>query len=619
MPSLESSRVRITDVRVSNFRSIRNIQVQLDELTVLVGANNAGKTSFLDALYAAIGSGRKLLGQNDIHLEPGEALPPQDRKSVIDVKLRPVETDGTIGETFPAGSYWTSLWGLGIVQHDIAQDLQEFHEFMGLRVTLSWSYLRGEYVLERQFLKEWNPFEDWLSATVQETKVSAAQIEPIALHYIDAKRDFDDDLRNQGSFWRRLTDDLGLSDVEIRNVEKTLTELNQQIVDNSEVLKHLKIHLGDMQSVVAADSAEIDISPVAPHLRDLSKGVNVSFSTQGGQTFPLTRHGMGTRSLASLLVFRAYAIWRSNRAANGNTPIHSLLALEEPEAHLHPQAQRSIFAQVKSIPGQRIVSTHSPYLASQAHIKELRLFSKHGGNTTVSQLDLLKLEDDDIRKIQDTVIESRGDLLFARAVVFFEGQTEEQALPVWAKKYWDADVHELGFSFVRVNGTDYYPFILLAEELGIPWYVFADGESRPLQYLAKAVRRLGRADLESCSNIVYHTDGRNFEMQLLEEQYLPEIEETFDRVHSTTSYLDQYIRKMEGQKGKRDILRTYSVPGGRTMAALDALGEHKTIMAKPLATTISNHPEPERRFPSKVEELFALISDAHSLTKSEQL
>jgi len=619
MPSLENSGVRITDVRVSNFRSIRNIQVQLDDLTVLVGANNAGKTSFLDALYAAIGSGRKLLGQNDIHLEHGEALPPQDRKSVIDVKLRPLEADGTVGETFPAGSYWTSLWGLGIVQHDIAQDLQEFHEFMGLRVTLSWSYLRGEYVLERQFLKEWKPFEDWLSAPVQETKVSAVQIEPIALHYIDAKRDFDDDLRNPGSFWRRLTDDLGLSDVEIQNVEKTLTELNQQIVDNSEVLKHLKTHLGDMQSVVAADSAGIDISPVAPHLRDLSKGVNVSFSTQGGQTFPLTRHGMGTRSLASLLVFRAYAIWRSNQAAIGDTPIHSLLALEEPEAHLHPQAQRSMFGQVKSIPGQRIVSTHSPYLASQAHIKELRLFSKHGGSTTVSQLDLLKLEEEDIRKIQDTVIESRGDLLFARAVVFFEGQTEEQALPVWAKKYWGADVHELGFSFVRVNGTDYYPFILLAEELGIPWYVFADGEGGPLQDLLKAVRRLGRADLESCANIVYHTDGRNFETQLLEEQYLPEIEETFDRVYSTTGYLDQYIRDMEGQKRKGNILRAYSVPEGRTMAALDALGEQKTIMAKPLATTISNHPEPERRFPSKVEELFAVISNAHSLTKSEQL
>lgn len=41
--------VKVTDARVSNFRSLENIEVELDDLTVLIGANNAGKTSFLDA------------------------------------------------------------------------------------------------------------------------------------------------------------------------------------------------------------------------------------------------------------------------------------------------------------------------------------------------------------------------------------------------------------------------------------------------------------------------------------------------------------------------------------------------------------------------------------------
>lgn len=72
-----SSGVKVMDVRISNFRSILNIEVLLDDLTVLVGANNSGKTSFLDAFYAAIGSGRKLLGQDDIRLASGEALPPK--------------------------------------------------------------------------------------------------------------------------------------------------------------------------------------------------------------------------------------------------------------------------------------------------------------------------------------------------------------------------------------------------------------------------------------------------------------------------------------------------------------------------------------------------------------
>ena len=61
-------------------------------------------------------------------------------------------------------------------------------------------------------------------------------------------------------------------------------------------------------------------------------------------------------------------------------------------------------------------------------------------------------------------------------MVLFEGQTEEQALPVYASRYWGSTIHERGFCFVRVNGTDYFPFICLCKALRIPWYVFADGE-----------------------------------------------------------------------------------------------------------------------------------------------
>lgn len=608
-----SSGVKVTDVRISNFRSILNIEVLLDDLTVLVGANNSGKTSFLDAFYAAIGSGRKLLGQDDIRLASGEALSPKDRNVVIDIRVRPVGENGAIVDVFPAGSYWTALWGTGIVQ-DISSNP---HEFMCFRTTLSWSLAQNDYILDRRFLKEWKPFGNWLTGAVQNQKVSAVQLEPIALHYIDAKRDLDDDLRKQGSFWRRLTDDLGLSEADVQNVEKALTDLNQQIVDKSEVLKHLKNHLGDMQSVVSADSAGIDISPVARRLRDLSKGVDVSFSTTSAQAFPLTRHGMGTRSLASLLVFRAFTSWRSDRATKENVHIHSLLALEEPEAHLHPQAQRSLFTHIKSIPGQRIVSTHSPYFAGQAHLNELRLFLKQGGETTVTQLDLSQLpKADDIRKLQQTVVESRGDLLFARAVVLFEGQTEEQAIPIWAEKYWGASIHELGFSFISVGGTDYFPFIWLAESLNIPWYVLGDGEAIPVRNLTAIVERIGRKNLASCPNIVHYPDGNNFEMQLLADGYLPEIEQVLDQTQNVTGFLDNYIKENDGLPRKRNKPpRDYSKADGRMDAALDVLGGLKTRMAKPLATTIANHADPGRRFPSKIAELFGIISKEHGLAK----
>lgn len=605
------SGIAITCVRVNNFRSLANIEVELGDLTVLIGSNNAGKTSFLDALYAAVGAGRKILGQDDVRLIPGEALAPRERQITIDVLIRPVDDKGIVTSAFPLGSFWTALFGSAIIL-----DADDFSEFVALRTTLGWSVAKADYVVERKPLKEWRKFADWLDAQAQDKQLNASQLEPLALHYIDAKRDLDEDLRKQGSFWRKMTEDLGLDTVDVAEIENILSGINQQIVDKSDILKHLRASLSDLQVVVSADSAGIDIAPVARKLRDLSKGIDVSFSTAGAQSFPLSRHGMGTRSLASLLVFRAFASWKNMHAAKAGDKIHSVLALEEPESHLHPQAQRSLFAHIKAISGQRVVSTHSPYFAGQAQLQDLRLFLKRGGDTSSTKLDLSKLSADDIRKLQDTVIDSRGDLLFARTIVFFEGQTEEQALPIWAQAYWGSSIHELGFSFVRVNGTDYFPFIWLAQNLQIPWYVMADGEAQPLQKLEDSLKKAALPVTGICKNVVVLPAGGNFESQLLAEGYQPEVEAALDILHQCKDYLTGFMDQNDGlpySKGKGN--RDYKSAGGRQRAALDAMKSEKTRLAKPLARVISSVAEAKRRFPQNISKLFSIIGGKHGLKK----
>lgn len=607
----DDSGIAITEARVRNFRSLADIEVAVSDLTLLIGANNAGKTSFLDALFVAIGAGRKTVGADDVRLAPGESTAPKAREVLIDLMIRPVDAAGKVAESYPEGSFWVGLWGGPGIAIDDASN-----EFTGIRTSIRWNEARGEHVLERRFLKEWRPFADWIGAAVHDRNVTAAQMEPLALHYVDAKRDLDEDLRRPGSFWRRLTEDLGLSESEIAAMEVTLSEINQQIVDRSAILKHLKENLGGLQNVVAADSGSVEIAPVARKLRDLSKGVDVSFNTAGAQSFPLARHGMGTRSLASLLVFRAFAAWRNKQATEGGDKIHSMLALEEPESHLHPQAQRSLFGHIKAITGQRVVSTHSPYFAGQAQLEELRLFLKTNGDTKVTKLDPSALHKDDVRKLQETVIDTRGDILFSRAVILFEGQTEEQALPIWADKYWGATVHELGFCFVRANGTDYFPFIWLAKELNIPWYVFADGEADPVAKLEAALKKAGEKVAVDCPNVIVHPAGKNFESQLLEEQYLPQIETALDAMDGQANFLDRYIDDLHGQNKKKNVVRDYKSSGGRERAALDALEGNKTRAAKHVATAISSHPDAERRFPSRIAALFQTIGQAHALSKA---
>jgi putative ATP-dependent endonuclease of OLD family len=211
-------------------------------------------------------------------------------------------------------------------------------------------------------------------------------------------------------------------------------------------------------------------------LRDLNRSIDIHFQSEGSESFPLSSHGMGTRSWSTLLIFNAFI----SHQVDKNNPYHPLLALEEPESHLHPHAQRHVFDQMKNIPGQKIVSTHSPYIASQANLAALRRFSRKGAETQVSQFDMNSLDNESQRKIHRQVLNTRGELLFARALVLFEGETEEQALPILANAYWGKHPYELGISFIGVGGRDYLPFIRVAEGLGLKWFIFSDGEEDTL-------------------------------------------------------------------------------------------------------------------------------------------
>ena len=77
-------------VRVSNFRALRNVEVTLSPVTVLVGMNNSGKTSFLKALQLALGADRRVLSADDFHIvgATGHADQPE-HTIVIDLRIIP--------------------------------------------------------------------------------------------------------------------------------------------------------------------------------------------------------------------------------------------------------------------------------------------------------------------------------------------------------------------------------------------------------------------------------------------------------------------------------------------------------------------------------------------------
>lgn len=76
--------MRITRLQIENFRSIRNLDIELGDTTVFIGPNNAGKSAILDAIRIVLTRrwGQRGTGftEHDVH-RPGQdgdprTLPP---------------------------------------------------------------------------------------------------------------------------------------------------------------------------------------------------------------------------------------------------------------------------------------------------------------------------------------------------------------------------------------------------------------------------------------------------------------------------------------------------------------------------------------------------------------
>jgi putative ATP-dependent endonuclease of OLD family len=314
-------------------------------------------------------------------------------------------------------------------------------------------------------------------------------------------------------------------------------------------------------------------------------------------------HGMGTRSWSSLLTFKAFVSQNANLSAAEDIPFFPIIAIEEPEAHLHPNAQKKLYGQMHDMPGQKIISTHSPYIASCAGFNEIRGLYKENGRIKCGEFDCGSLTSDEQRKLRQKVINTRGEIFFSKAIVLFEGETEEQALPILAEKYFKRPAYELGIDFIGVGGAGaYFPFIQFAEAFNIPWYIFSDGEVDPVSKMTAAVQKQKGAaftNIQNQQNVFIIANNEDFEKYIIRLNFLTDIIDYVKSIELPKCVNGQHQRAKEAE-----INRIYN-----NQYVLDQAKNHKTEWALIFAYAI--HQSKKALPPLVVQMLDQIKSDLH--------
>lgn len=184
--------------------------------------------------------------------------------------------------------------------------------------------------------------------------------------------------------------------------------------------------------------------------------------------------------------------------ATGSKVLSVILALDEPEIHLHPYMQRTLtkylegmasgsddqfnsllkeYFDIDSIKAQLIVVTHSPSIVPQDYKKIVRFsFDKQSGLSVKvgTQMQVQSREETRLVALFDTVKEA----LFSRSVIVVEGESEQMSLPGFAEKL-GFDLDARGIVVVNSRGKNSVPGVCkLLREFGLPVYSIVDRDEK---------------------------------------------------------------------------------------------------------------------------------------------
>ena len=384
----------IDQIDIRNFRGIRQLSLKLDDTTVLIGENNTGKSTILAALEVCLS--RSLhrragaFSEYDYHL-PAKDSQPSDSEG-IEITLRFVER-------------YDAEW-----PDEIAQSLGEAVQIAGdgnqtviFRVNSSFDDLQGDFVTSWSFLDIAG--NELVGAQSPALLTALQQLVPV--FYLSALRDSAQEFRTRGQFWGPFVRSLRMEPDVRQMLEQELAELNQKVLEANESFTAVEEKLNNTATMVplSADEA-VGIEAIPSRLFDIMSRTQVMLSSVTGARLPIGRHGEGTQSLAVVCLFDAFLQSRLEDSYRQHTT--PVLALEEPEAHLHPSATHSVATLLQGLTGQKILTSHSGDLVGACPITSLRRLRRKGGHLTVYRLEPGVLSEDEIRKVSYRIRSIRG-------------------------------------------------------------------------------------------------------------------------------------------------------------------------------------------------------------------
>jgi putative ATP-dependent endonuclease of the OLD family len=462
--------MRISRVRIENFRSFKLLDVELGQNIVLVGENKSGKSNFIEAvrlvLDPSLSDNDRQLTEQDFWDGDGEA-PFNGRQIKVVIQFTDFANEDP-PEYLPLSWFCDCL--ITVEPERVAQ--------------LTYIYYEDKKTPSSRFSGQDDyKFNIYPGDSPDKYFNYRGMWKDLPLHLIEALRD----IASDNKAWHRspLKRLLKLVDLpsdqlqpyadDIRKTsEKVVGEVSPLQLLETEVIDRLDKMIGSLHKI----EPQLGLNATTP--QTLLEALRVF--ADGAQRRPLDRISLG---LQNVLYLSLLSLMLEKQKINRNTQNEAfmpIVALEEPEAHLHPHLQRLVFrdflneAQARKQPV--LISTHSPHLVSAAAIKDLvrlKNCGREGCKATSAYNFVQSLDSRSCKDLERFLDITKSEMLFSKGVIFVEGDVEVLLVSEFAE-ILGKPLDRFGISVCNVYGTHFGHVVTLACKFEIPFIVLTDGD-----------------------------------------------------------------------------------------------------------------------------------------------
>ena len=374
--------MRVAKLKVEGFRGANSADIQLSSHSVLIGPNNSGKTTIIEALALLLGRDRlvRRLTEHDFY---GSSPSETSRIKIIATITGFPHNDTAHNQRWFGLNAGVEKWldtATGELHATSDDPSWQLAVQIGFAARFDLEELEAETV--RFFVDDEETLGDPFAEDTYLHTVHFRALQELGFFLVPASRTWDRWISFSSELFRRVVSTLGgIPAAAVRRERARLwnPDQNDRLEGQdgiTDIVNHVNVELKNLLSA----APELQLRLTSTDSDGVLQSVVPHYHQGTGPTLPALRQGSGLVSMQSLLLLMRLGKARSECDKS------FVLAVEEPELHIQPSQQKRLVNRLNALCDQTICTTHSPTIAAMFAPTEILFVDTKNGVLNVRPL-----------------------------------------------------------------------------------------------------------------------------------------------------------------------------------------------------------------------------------------